>query len=75
MPVNRFREVYSRKLTEAVKINPKEYAYSVNAVPVVAERMIAALIQGTASIGPCVRATCRELEIKSNIESIQGYLS
>lgn len=67
-----FRVVYGEELKRAVSEHPEEYAYGVERVPVVADRMVAALKAGNADVkSRAVKATCKRLGIKATVGSVQ----
>lgn len=73
--LNKFMEVYSIKLKEAVESNPEEYAYGLEFVPTVLERMKTAIAKGSYNHhGIAFKGTCKELDIDHTRKSIQKYL-
>lgn len=56
----KFREVYTRRLTAAIQSFPQEYNYPIEDVPVVVERMINAIKRGGFLASPTVKATAKE---------------
>lgn len=60
---DRFREVYTKLLTERVIKYPQEYMYPITDVPVVVERMINAIKRGGFNNSPTIKATARQLGV------------
>jgi hypothetical protein len=66
---------YARNLERAVLAHPDEYYYPVADVPVVVERMRAALVAGTFNKdGYAFQWTCRDLRIKHTYKAILAYI-
>lgn len=60
-----FLAVYARKLRAAVDADPTRYAYGVEMIPQVVEKVRAALASGSYSKeGSAFRAACKELGIR-----------
>lgn len=75
MSANKFFKVYESKLREAVERKPGEYAYGVDLVPVVVQKVRAAWDRRTANKdGAACKATCKELGIKHTYTAIYEYL-
>lgn len=71
----RFREVYTRRLTAAIQSFPQEYNYPVEDVPEVVERMINAIKRGGFLASPTVRATAKELGVTpQTVMNIREYV-
>ena len=71
-----FKQVYTEELTKAVRDNPKEYAWPIENVPVVVDKMMAALVAGTANKdGQAIKATCKRLGIKYTYKGIKEYFA
>lgn len=73
--VARFREAYTEKLTAAVQKHPGEYAYGVDRVSGVVEKMLTALAKGDAQVGPAVKAAARKLGVKPTAKAIREFLT
>lgn len=74
--LEKFREAYIVHLTRAVTENPEDYLYKIEHVPLVVEKMIKAILAGESfMIGPCMKATARELKIKTTMKAVRGYLN
>ncbi|MFA5186679.1 MAG: hypothetical protein WC551_09405 [Patescibacteria group bacterium] len=73
--LDRFVSVYSEALTMSVTMFPEEYCWPVEQVPVVVERMTAAIVRGSFSHdGKAFRATCKTLGIKHTRKAIYAFL-
>lgn len=70
-----FSEHLTRCLEQAVKAAPDTYFYGVEAVPRVALKMIDALRNGDASIGPTTKRVAKAMGIKATVGSIQSFLN
>lgn len=79
MPTNNlqiFTETYTEKLTECVREMPDEYAFPESRVPLVVEKMTAAIQAGTFNHdGHAIRRTCRALGIKYTRKAIVEFVS
>ena len=74
--LNLFRTVYTEELVNAVRERPEEYGFPESEAPVVADRMIAAFLRGTASNnGLAIRRTCKRIGIGTTYKEISGYLN
>jgi hypothetical protein len=74
--LNRFMEVYERRLTEAVQKHPEEYFYKVEQVPAVVAKMRAAVVAGSFNkAGYAFRNTCKELGIAYTYTAIKTFIS
>lgn len=73
----KFREVYTRRLTASVIKNPTEFFYGVDGVPAVVEKMIVALAKGEANVHSsyAIKSTCKELGFSATIKGIKAYLN
>lgn len=71
---DRFREVYLVKLTEAVKQKPAEYGYGIDKVPSIVDKVLPALKEGKANIGPAMKDAARTLGLKPTMRDIKRYL-
>jgi hypothetical protein len=74
-PRERFARAYRETLSRYVREQPEEYAYSLDQVPVVVEKMVASLATGRASLGPAVNAAARACGIKPTQTAIRQYLT
>lgn len=77
-----FHSLYLNHLTRVVKadlqkpLDQQQYGYPVEQVPGTVEKMMPALKAGTANINSNpLRAVCRTLGIKHNIQAIKEYLA
>lgn len=71
-----FHRVYVQRLTEAVQNHPDEYAWPVENVPQVAEKMMGAIVRGTFNKdGYAIRNTCKQLDIPYTYAGIRAYLT
>lgn len=70
----RFLAVYTEALTETVKAHPEEYAWPVANVPIVVERMAAAMDRGSFNHNSrSYRLTCKRLGIPYTRKSILAF--
>lgn len=68
-------DVYREELERVVRERPTEYAYGVDNVPVVADRMIAAMQRGSYNKdGLAFKATCKRLGIKHTYTAINAAI-
>jgi hypothetical protein len=74
-PRERFARAYRETLARYVREQPDEYAYTLDQVPIVVEKMVASLSQGRASLGPAVNAAARACGIKATQTAIRAYLN
>lgn len=69
------REVYSAALTDAVNNHPDEYRYPLTDVPIVVNRMMAAIERNSFNKdGYAFKSTCKTLGIKHTYKGIYEYL-
>lgn len=74
--VNTFQEVYTRNLFRAVEEYPQEYAYSKDAVPLIAAKMVAALLRNSANKDSrAIKWTCKELGIPYTYKGLKEYFT
>lgn len=74
--LNLFRTVYTEELARAVSERPDEYAFPASDAPVVADRMIAGFLRGSASNnGIAIRRTCKRIGIGTTYKAISCYLN
>ena len=72
---NTFIEVYTEELNKAVVNYPKEYAYSVEKVPEVVEKMAVGFRNGTYNKNSrAIKAACKRLNVKHTYTAINSYL-
>lgn len=71
----RFARAYRETLARYVREQPEEYAYTLDQVPIVVDKMIASLAKGHASLGPAVNAAARACGIKPTQTAIKEYLN
>jgi hypothetical protein len=74
-PRERFARAYRETLAKYVRDQPEEYAYNLDQVPIVVDKMIASLSNGRASLGPAVNAAARACGIKPTQKAIKDYLN
>ena len=73
--LNQFMAVYEPSLREAVTKYPLNYCWPIENVPVVAERMRAAIVRGTFGWdSKAFNITCKKLGIKHTRTAIREYL-
>ena len=71
-----FLKIYTVCLKNAVEQYPHEYAYGVDRVPEVAEKVVESLSKGHALLnGRAMHDTCRELGIKFTTKAIKHFLN
>jgi len=72
---DKFVSVYRAHLTRLRRENHKDYAWPLEDLPVVLDRMEAGIRRGSASKdGPAFRATCKELGIPHTYKAIYKFL-
>lgn len=71
----KFRETYIVTLTKAHKRKPEEYGYKEDYIPVVVDRMIVALSNGTANIGNSIQNAACRLNVKPTAKAIKEFLN
>jgi hypothetical protein len=70
-----FFEEYSKQLEFSIKEDPENYAYSVNELPQVLERMRAAIERGSFNKdSPTFKRTCKALGIKHTYKAIDEFI-
>lgn len=70
-----FRQTYLEELRKAVTEHPEEYAFGLDAVDLVWQKMLEAVLNGTFSKdGYAFKATCKKLKIKHTYKAIGQYL-
>lgn len=70
------KECYTRHLLAAVADPKNRYAYGIDQVPLVADRMIAAAAAGNAHLaGPAWTSTPKELRIKRNHKAVKDFIA
>lgn len=70
-----FMDVYVEKLKEALVLYPQDYSWPESALPVVVEKMRAAIEKGTFNKdGHAFKATCKQLKIKHTYKAIQEFI-
>ena len=73
--LNQFMAVYTPALKDAVEQYPAEYMWPVSDVPMVADRMRAAIDRGSYNhSGRAFKATCKALGIKPTRKAITEFL-
>ncbi len=70
-----FRRAFVDAMTRAIAKNPAEYAFGVEHVPEVADRMVDALAKGKACLGPSARAAARACGIRPTLSAIRIFMS
>ena len=74
--MERFRSAYEATLAEQVKANPGKYAYGIDKVPQMAQRMTEALAKGQGDTqSPTVKAVTKALGIKPTVDGIKAALN
>lgn len=74
--VERFVEVYAKRLAEVVATYPTEYAYPVTAVPGVVAKMRKGFMTGSYNKdGKAIALTCKELGIKHTIKAMEAFFN
>ena len=72
--INTFQEVYTRNLLKAVEKYPQEYAYPKDEVPLIAAKMVAALLRNSANKDSrAIKWTCKELGIPYTYKGLKEY--
>ncbi|GMV81451.1 MAG: hypothetical protein AMXMBFR7_26350 [Planctomycetota bacterium] len=67
---------YEKHLTDCVREMPGDYAFGVDRVPVIAERMRAAFRDRSYHHdGPAIKRTCKQFGIKNTYKAIEAFLS
>lgn len=70
----RFKEIYTKNLTEQVNLFPSKYHYTVDSVPMVAGKMIAAIARnGYEKNSRAMQLTCWELGIAFTYKAIKEF--
>jgi len=71
-----FRSAYMLHLAKAHNANPAAYVWPVSELPVIVDRMMAALETGGANIdSPAIKAACKTVGIKPGIARIRAFLA
>jgi hypothetical protein len=75
--IEAFIVVYHDKLVECVQTMPDEYAYKVEDVPKVVEKMKKAFVADSYNIqgSPAIRKTCKALGISYTRKAIKAFIS
>lgn len=69
-------DIYREELANAVRDYPNEYAWPIDQVPVVADRMVDAMKRGSYNKdGRAFKATCRRLGIKHTYTAINAAIA
>lgn len=71
---DKFAEIYTQKLAEAIKRAPDEYAYGPAEIPDVVAKMIAAFVAGDARFEGAAKATAKALGIKPTLAAVKSFL-
>jgi hypothetical protein len=71
----KFARAYRETLSKYVREQPHEYAYTLDQVPIVVEKMVTSLANGRASLGPAVNAAARACGIPPTQRAIKQYLT
>lgn len=73
--LNEFMRIYTLELAECVRTMPIEYAYGVEMVPTVAERMRNAIVKRSYNIhSPAFKRTCKAFGIKPTYKAVAEAL-
>ena len=70
-----FVEIYTKKLVDAMRLDPAGWFDTPETAGLLAERMTDALRRGTANLSPQIRGTARALGIKDTVAAIREWLS
>jgi hypothetical protein len=70
-----FYNAYVTALTRAVKKAPDNFSFGVARVPKVAEKMVKALIMGTAAQSPTLKAVAQGLGVSPTLSAIKVFLA
>ena len=71
-----FIKIYAEELEKAVVADPEVYAFKVDFIPTVVERMKAAFEKGSYNKeGHAIKATCKRLNIPCTKKGINNYLA
>lgn len=74
--LEKFMSHYSENLKKAVLKYPSEYSWPIENVPVVTERMKAAIQKGSFNKdGYAIKWTCKELSIPYTYEGIKTFIN
>lgn len=75
-PRGAFRAAYMLHLAKAHNASPETYAWSVEELPAIVDRMVAALARGDANIdSPAIKAACKTCGFKPGIARIRQFLA
>lgn len=73
--IDRWMEVYTRHLRDAVEKYPNEYMFSVEELPLVLERMREGFEKGSfLKEGKAIKATAKELGVKYTYKEINRFI-
>ncbi len=70
-----FSVAYATKLAEAVARHPEEYLYGPDEVPKIVNKMVRALVAGTAHVSPAVKAAAHACGVRQTAKAIREFLS
>lgn len=74
--VQQFRELYLVELERVVREYPEEYAYSIDTVPAVVDRMMEAIRKWTFNKDSrAIKATCKLLGVKHTYAAMRAWLT
>jgi hypothetical protein len=74
--VDEWMVIYIEELKSAITNHPSEYVYGLDQVPVVAERMKLAFLNGTYNHDSrAIKGTCKRLGIKTTRKAIEAYFN
>lgn len=75
-PKEAFRAAYMLELARQHNAHPESYAWPIETLPEIVDKMIAALERGSANIdSPAIKAACRMCKIKPGIARVKALLA
>jgi hypothetical protein len=75
-PVEAFRASYALNLAKARHAKPDVYAWPIEELPIVVDKMMVALTLGRANIdSPAIKAACKAVHLKPGMARIRDFLA
>lgn len=75
-PQTAFRAAYALYLAKARNDKPESYAWPIEELPTIVDKMLVALARGGANIdSPAVKAACKACRFKPGIQRIRDFLT